>query len=296
MHLHPRPPRAVRLGAALALALLAGCVNLDSVRDFADETRKISVAFDPFLAGAVRQCEQKAINRKVYADSGAIKNFDAQKVADEATASCKPIAQQNATARQINTTLAAYAAALSAMAGDGVAASLDDGLGDLAKELGAFPGMPAAQIGNVDKLVKFLARAALVRQQKSAIEEALSHREAVGALGDALVTYAERVYGAYVRESDEDLGLFSDGLRDGTTPELLARLQLMELRRQQLQLQAQLKTVAALRRSVAEMKLAMADLQAHLGELGSDERKQQMLKLAKEVKTLSGQVLQAFKG
>ena len=108
---HPRL-HALRMGTALTLALLSGCANLDTVRDFAGETRKITVAFDPFLAGAVTQCEQKFINRKVYAGAGPIRNFDAQKLADEATALCKPIAQKNATARQINTALAAYAAAL----------------------------------------------------------------------------------------------------------------------------------------------------------------------------------------
>jgi hypothetical protein len=294
---HHRPWRTpVGLAGAVALALLGGCADLGSVRDLADETRKITVAFDPFLAGAVTQCEQKFIQRRVYAGAGPIKGFDAQKVSDEAKALCKPIAQKNATARQINTALAAYAAALSAIAGDGVALSLNDGLGDLSDKLGSFAEMPARQFGAVEGLVKFLARAALTRQQKSAIEEALSHREAVGALADALVLYADRVYGAYVRESDDDLGLFSDGLRDGSTPELLARLQLMELRRQQLQLHAQLKTVAALRLSVDEMKLTMADLQAHLGELGTAERKQQVLKLAQEVKTLSVQVQHAFKG
>jgi hypothetical protein len=291
----PRP-RALRMGTALTLALLTGCANLDSVRDFANETRKITVAFDPFLAGAVTQCEQKFINRKVYAGAGPIKNFDAQKLSDEATALCKPIAQKNATARQINTALAAYAAALSAIAGDGVASSLNEGLEDLSQKLVSFPEMPARHHGAVEGLVKFLAQAALSRQQKSAIEEALDHREAVGALGDALVLYAERVYGAYVREGSEDMGLFSDGLRDGTTPELLARLQLMELRRQQLQLQTQLKSVAALRLSVDEMKRTMADLQANLADLGGDDRKKQILKLAKEVKSLSAQVQHAFKG
>jgi hypothetical protein len=284
------------LASALTVALLSGCANLDGVRDVADETRRITLAFDPFLAGAVQQCEQKSINRQIYAGASPIRGFDAQKVTEEATALCRPIAQQNATARQINAALAAYAAALSALAGDGVSQSLDEGLGELSDRLGNFPDMPARQIGAVKGLVQFLTRAGMARLQKQALEEALGHREAVGALGDALVVYADRVYGAYVRESDADMGLYSEGLRDGSTPDLLARLQMMELRRQQLQVRAQLRTVAALRRSVDEMKLTLADLQAHLGELGTAERRRQILRLAKEVKTLSAQVLQAFKG
>ena len=290
------PPIRLRAAPALlALAALSGCANLDAVRDFAGETRRISLAFYPFLAATVKQCEQKFVMRRVYAGAGPIARFDAQAVLDSAAAACKPIAQKNTTAKAISVALGEYARQLAQIAGDGVAPALDGELDGLGKSLASFDEFPAAQIGAVDGLLKFITRASIGRQQRQAIEEALSHQQAVGALADALVLYTERVYAAYLTESAADTVTLADSLRDGSQPELLARLQIMELRRQQQALQIQGRAVPALHKAVDAMKATMKDLQANLDRLDSDQRKAHLSSLAKEVRALYQQIEPAFK-
>jgi len=282
---------------ALGLSLLTGCAtNLKAVRDFADETKKISVAFDPLLASTVDQCEQREIQKKLYASDAPLIDFDSEKISARATSICKPIADENVVAKGISSALSDYASKLSAVAGDGVASSVDDDYDALAKKLGDFKDLPKEKVTAVSGVLKFLTRAVIERAQKQEIEAALNHEEAVGALADALVTYAERVYGGYIADRSRDIRAYKNALLKGDikAPELLAKLQLVELRSQELQLAERAKVIPALRKSVAQMKQALKDLRANLDKLSDEQQRAEVEKLAKDVKSLYQQLAKAF--
>ena len=282
---------------AVGASMLTGCAtNLQAVRGFADETKKISVAFDPFLAGAVEQCQRRDALRNIYTSSRPLAQFDPATVAQRAEATCKPIADENSTAHGLSTALADYADQLSAIAGDGVASSVDNDYDALAQKLGQFRDFPQDKIGAVSSLLKFLTRAVISKAQKQEIAQALSHEEAVGALGDALVLYTERVYGGYVKDRTRDIQNFQQFIREGgiQVPELVGRLQLMELHQEELQLRQQAAAIPALRRSVDQMKASLRDLRANLDNLSAAQRRQEIQKLAKEVRALYQQLGKVF--
>jgi hypothetical protein len=286
--------RAVFVVTGLAAAVSGCATHLAPVRDFAGDTKKLSVAFVPMLDRAVERCRQEFVDKAVYASDAPVATFDAGILVAQAKASCQPIADKNDIARKISTALADYADQLAAVAGDGLASSLDDSYDELAGKLGEFQDLPAEKIGAVNSLLKFLTRAVLGRAQRQEVENALSHEEAVGALADALVTYTDRVYGAYVRESQAKGKIIIDALRGGAVDKVATRLQLYEVYRRDLQLQEQNKAVVAFRSAVAQMKATMKDVRANLDRLSDQQRLVEIRKLSKEVRSLYQQLAQAF--
>ena len=282
---------------AAATLLLGGCTTpLKAVRGFADETKKISVAFDPLLAGTVTQCQEREKYTQLYASTTAVRDFDPAAIAAQATANCKPIADENETARGISGALASYADKLSALAGDGVASSVDDDYDTLAKKIGEFKDFPADRATAAAALLKFITHAVIAREQQREVADALSHEEAVGLLADALVLYSERVYGGYITFRTQDNDRFKDYIRSGSIPmpPLLARLQLIQLTNDQAQLAQQRQMIAALRSAVTQMKLTLKDLRANLGNLTAEQRLKEVDRLAKEVRSLYKQLDKAF--
>lgn len=280
----------------VGLLLMTGCAaNLKSVRSFADETKKISVAFDPLLTATVEQCKKKVETKMLYAGPS-LSDFKPEDIAKAAENTCKAIAQENTTAKNIGVALSDYASKLSAIAGDGIASSVDDDYDALSKKIGEFKDVPKEKVTAVTALFKFITKNLIAKNQKQAIEEALDHEEAVGVLGDALVLYTERVYGAYLTERDRDLKEYSDSLRSANipAPQLLAKLQLVELHRESIALQEQRKVIPALRTSVAQMKTSLRDLRENLDKLSDKEQRQEVTKLAKEVRALYQQLNKAF--
>lgn len=281
---------------AFGTLLLTGCANLKAVRDFADETKKISVAFDPLLAATVTQCEEREKSKRLYTGTATVRQFDPGVIAENAADTCKPIADENETAKSISATLANYAGKLSAIASDGVASSVDDDYDALAKKLGEFKDFPKEKISAVNGLFKFLTRVIIARDQRREIEEALSHEEAIGVLGDALVLYSERVYGGYITDRNRDLDDFQGFIKTGdiAMPVMLAKLQLIQLTNEQTQLAEQRKVIALLKKAVIQMKASLKDLRANLNNLSSEERLKEVAKLAKEVRALYQQLNKAF--
>jgi hypothetical protein len=288
--------RLVHLLAILvALSISACATRLGAVRDFADETRRISVAFDPILTGAVDQCQQKFLLRRIYTSDAAIQDFDAADALNRAKASCQAIVDANPTARLISAALGDYAAQLSAIAGDGVPSSVDGDYDTLASKLGEFKDVPEEKLGAVTELIKFISRTGIGRIHRRAIEEALSHEEAVSVLADALVTYTDRVYGAYVRDRQADRDIFIEAIKaDSGATAVTTRLQLMELHRLGQQLQQQQMAVVAMQTSVAQMKASMKELRANLDNLSSSDRLKEVRKLSREVRSLYQQLDKAF--
>lgn len=285
------------VSTALLALLLGGCTTpLKAVRGFADETKKISVAFDPLLTGTVTQCQEREKYKRLYTGTAAVRDFDPTAIAAQAAATCKPIADANETARGISGALAAYADKLSALAADGVASSVDDDYDALAKKIGEFKDFPADRAPAAAALLKFITHAVIAREQQREVADALGHEEAVGLLADALVLYSERVYGGYIADRTRDNEMFKDFIRSGDVamPPMLARLQLIQLTNDQAQLAQQRQVIAALRGAVAQMKLTLKDLRANLGHLTAAERLKEVDKLARQVRALYQQLNKAF--
>ena len=281
--------------ALVPALLLTGCAtNLSAVRDFADETKKISVAFDPVLDRAVDQCQQKFLQRRIYTTSRPLSEFSPSKAVDEARDACVPIVDANTSAKRISQALGDYATQLSELAADGVATSVNDNYDALAAKIGAFDGVPQDQVGAVTSLLKFITRTVIAKAQRDAIVEMLSHEEAVDTLADALVVYTDRVYDEYVTERLRDQDLFLSELSAEKATPISSRLRMMEVRQQTVTLQQQKQTVVNFRRAVAEMKASLHDLRQNVDKLSDKERLVQVKKLAKEVKSLYQQLAKAF--
>jgi hypothetical protein len=281
--------------ALVVATLSAGCAtDLKAVREFAEDTRRISLAFEPILDRAVEQCRQKLIQRRIYTSDRPLADFDVAKLMTEAAQTCRPIANESTAAKEIGTALEDYATRLSAIAADEPLTPVEDDYQALANKLGEFKDVPTQKISGIRKLFGFLAGAASSRLQRQAIEEALSHEDAVGSLADALVIYTDRVYGAYLRESVADSKLFEEVLRGASSEPVYARLQMVEVHRQRLELQRQHRTIGAMRTSVTQMKSTMRDLRENLDRLSNVERAKEGRKLAKEVRSLYQQLARAF--
>ena len=290
--------KPLQLAAMLSIgASLCGCAaNLKAVRDFAGETKHITVAFDPMLDGTVEQCRQRVVFKGIYTSDMPLAKFAPTELSKQAQATCQPIADKNADAKKMGVVLAEYADRLTTLAGDDVSASLDDDADALAAKIGSLDVVPADKLDAVNRLIKYVTRAVIAQQQKRAIAETLDHEEAVGALGDGMVVYARRAYGGNVNDRRRDIQVVGDSFRAAeiAAQPWLARSQLMDLQRQDQQLADQQAAIDAFARSVAQMKVAMHDLRINLDKLSDKERRQEILKLAKEVRSLFQQIQKTF--
>lgn len=281
----------------LCVTLLSGCANLKAVRGFAEETRRISEAFDPMLGQTVEQCRLAFLHRRVYTTDAPLSGFDAEAAWQRATQSCQPIEERNATAQAMSRALADYASQLMALADDGAGGGTEV-IGEdheaLAGKLDQFQDAPRDQLGAIGNLLRFVSRGASARSKQEAIAEALGHEEAVGALADALVVYAERVHGAYLRQRLADQDVLADALRSETASPISSRLWLMDLHAQTRLLAERQQSIARLRTAVAQMKVALHDLRTHLTTLSAQERWIEVRKLGREVRGLHRQLGQAF--
>lgn len=281
----------------LCVTLLSGCANLKAVRGFAEETRRISEAFDPMLGQTVEQCRLAFLHRRVYTTDAPLSGFDAEAAWQRATQSCQPIEERNVTAQAMSRALADYASQLMALADDGAGGGTE-AIGEdheaLAGKLDQFQDAPRDQLGAIGNLLRFVSRGASARSKQEAIAEALGHEEAVGALADALVVYAERVHGAYLRQRLADQDVLADALRSETASPISSRLWLMDLHAQTRLLAERQQSIARLRTAVAQMKVALHDLRTHLTTLSAQERWIEVRKLGREVRGLHRQLGQAF--
>lgn len=127
---------------ASASLLLGGCAtDLAPVRTFADQTQKMSVHFEPMLAGGVRSCMDKAMRKRLIL----AERFDAQASEQAARADCAAIAQAGASIASLNDVLLRYAQTMAALADDRLPlykeelGGLGDALGGLAQPGGGAP-------------------------------------------------------------------------------------------------------------------------------------------------------------
>lgn len=288
--------RIFSLALFLVTTFLTGCAaNLQAVRGFATETKKISVAFDPMLNATVARCQANVLQKRIFSSQRAV-NFKAEEVEKLTNDTCKPIEDSNVKAKQISSALGAYADKLGEIAGDGVAASLDDDFESLSKKLSEFPDLPKEKVGAVSALAKFLTQAIVRREQTQAIEEALSHESAVGALGDALVTYSKRVYLQYDKEYLKAIEQYETDLNSSGSgvPVILSRQLLWKFHLEKQASKSVLNSADSFAASVTQMKAALRDLRLNVNNLSEKERFTAVQKLAKEVHALYKSLNQAF--
>jgi uncharacterized coiled-coil protein SlyX len=294
MQLWPR-----RLFSLLGLVVLTGCAtNLKSVREFADETKKVAVAFGPFISTANMDCRSNSSIKYLYGQSD-LSTFEVSQMDKISAASCKSFVEHNETAGGINASLVAYAEQLSALAGDGVPTQLNDSFESLAAKLNSFPDIPADKVNAASSLLKFLARTIIIQQQRREIEAMLSHEDAFATLADAMVTYVARVNQSYVKQAKFDIETTVLALKQGKTgtlpvPELVGKLQIVELRKRTAQMDEQEKSIESFKNAVAQVKKTMSDLRANLGSLSDKERRLEVESLVKEVRALYAQLNKSF--
>ncbi len=286
------------LFSAVAALLLGGCAtDLAPVRSFAEQTQKMSVHFEPMLAGGVGSCMDKAMRKRLIL----AEPFDAQASEQAARTDCAPVAQASVAIGKLNDVLARYAQTLAAVADEKLPVhkeeftALGNALGALAQPDTGAPLLDADKLSKVVKLSEHLSRLATQRLQKSALRELLDEQEAVNIVSDALKEYAQRSYRAGLQDELRDLALLR-GAVDSAAPRepLAANYIRARLHLESRQLQERERIVAAYVAAVDALQASVAALRANLDRLQAPELEQQLAQFSGHVAALQKQA--AFYG
>lgn len=279
--------------SSLAGLLLAGCASdVAPVRTFAEQTQKLSVSFDPMLAGTFHSCSDRALRKRLVLSE----HFDAQASEQAARADCAPIAEASVAIGQLNDVLLRYAQTLAAVADEKLPVhkeeftGLGDALGGLAQADGETPLLDADRLYKVVKLSEHLSRLATQRLQKSALRELLEEQEAVTIVSNALKEYAQRNYRAGLQDELRDLALLR-GAVDAAAPRepLAANYIRTRLHLEGRQLQEREKIVAAYVAAIDALQASVAVLRANLDRLQAPELEQQLAAFSSNVAALQKQ-------
>src|SRR5450830_114490 len=279
-----RPPNSsvsTLLLCATACLLLAGCAtDLAPVRTFAEQTQKMSVHFEPMLAGGVHSCMDKAMRKRLIL----AERFDAQASEQAARADCAAIAQASASIASLNDVLLRYAHTMAALADAKLPVyqeefrGLGDALGGLAQPGAGAPLLDANKLSKVVKLSEHLSRLATQRVQKSALRELLDEQEAVDIVSNALKEYAQRSYRAGLQDELRDLDLLRGAVDKAAPREPLAANYI----RTRLHLEG---------RQLQERETIVAALRVNLDHLQAPELERQLAQFSRDVATLQKQAV-----
>ncbi|MBE3025852.1 hypothetical protein [Janthinobacterium sp. GW458P] len=278
-----------------ASLLLGGCAtNLAPVRSFAEQTQKMSLHFEPMLAGGVHSCMDKAMRKRLIL----AERFDAQASEQAARADCAAIAQASMSIAGLNDVLLRYAHTLAALADDKLPvykeefAGLGDSLGGLAQPGAGAPLLDADKLSRVVKLSEHLSRLATQRLQKSALRELLDEQEAVNIVSDALKEYAQRSYRAGLQDELRDLAQLRGAVDNAAPREPLAANYIRtHLHLEGRQLQDREKIVAAYVAAVDALQASVAALRANLDQPQAPELARQLALFSQHVETLQKQAV-----
>jgi hypothetical protein len=290
--------RCLLFGGIGLLALLTGCVNLQAVRSYADDTKKLTAAFAPMMDDSVHSCKERKSRVYLYTR---VEPYDAAQVSDAVNKLCDPIADSNGYAAELANTLTDYADVLARLAGDTVPTSLNsnearlkDAIGKLKDNQGK-PLVTQTELSAVFSLAKFVSEQATQWFRAREVKAALNHHEAVEALGNALATYAQSNYKGYLDDERRDLRIIAATLNQREKSEYLAaRFLQQELWSQDQQLDAKQKAVAQFKISVDKMIQAHKDLRDNADSLDDRARLKAVAGFAKEVRGLEVQLRNAF--
>ncbi|MGK5047741.1 hypothetical protein ACQ4WP_17875 [Janthinobacterium sp. GB4P2] len=278
---------------ATACLLLGGCAtDLAPVRTFAEQTQKMSLHFEPMLAGGVHSCMDKAMRKRLIL----AERFDAQASEQAARADCAAIAQASASVASLNDVLLRYAHTLAALADAKLPAyqeefgGLGDALGGLAQPGAGAPLLDADKLAKVVKLSEHLSRLATQRVQQSALRELLDEQEAVDIVSNALKEYAQHSYRAGLQDELRDLVQLRGAVDNAAPREPLAANYIRtRLHLEGRQLQEREKIVAAYVAAVDALQASVAALRANLDRLQAPELERQLAQFARDVAKLQRQ-------
>jgi len=287
--------------ALVSLACLSGCANQSAVRPFAavrtfaDETKQLSITFEPMLAGSSTSCADKYIRKKLITSS----DFDPARVEKEAAEMCAPIAENNQAIARLNQLLEQYADTLAALADDKLP-SYQAELGGLSASLGKLkkPGTQEALVGSdklsaVTSLAEFLSRVATQHLQKDSMRELLNHEAAIQTITNALRDYATLNYRGWLRDERRENEVLYKAL-DRSKETLAANyLKTILLREDRLIAQRD-QAIDAFVASLEQLQKANAEIRQKFDQQDDKALIAQLVNYAKEVSRLRRQMQGVF--
>lgn len=286
-----------RLTLILICCIISACGNLAPVRTFADETKKLSAAFDPMLTGSSASCVEKYKRKKlITADK-----FDPELAEKKAKELCGPMDDDNKTIADLNGLLEQYADTLAALADEKLPSyktelnGLKDSLGKIKKPGTGEALINADKLGAITALTEFLSRIATQHMQKAAIRDLLAHEAAINTITTALKDYANLNYKAWLRDEQREILVLRKALDERAAKEMLASNYLKTiLLSEERQIAAREKTVDAFIKSVTELQKSNAEIRKKFDRLDDKELLDQLKQFGKEVAALRNQLKDAF--
>lgn len=289
--------QALVLSMLLSVSILTGCGNLAPVRTFADETKKLSAAFDPMLAGSTSSCIEKYKRRKLLTAP----LFDPVAAEKSAKELCGPIDDDNKIIADINSLLEQYADTLATLADDKLPSykteldGLKDSLGKVKKPDSQDALVNSEKLEAITSLTDFLSRIATQHLQKSAIRDLIGHEKAINAIASALSDYATLNYKAWLRDEQREIDILRKSLDEHAKSEPLAANYLKTLLlAEERQVEARAKAVDAFVKSVSALQKSNSELRAKFDHMDDKELLDQLANFAKEVSGLRKQIQDAF--
>jgi hypothetical protein len=279
------------------VSMLVGCGSLAPVRTFADETKKLSTAFDPMLSGSASSCINKYTRKKLITSS----NFNPDSAKNDAKELCGSIDEDNKVISNINSLLKQYADTLSALADDGLP-SYKTQLGDLQNSIGRIKKantqdalIDSKKMDAIVSLVEFLSRIATQHMQKNAIRDLISHEDAINAIADALSDYATYNYKAWLKDEKREINILETALDGYAKNEPLAANYLKTiLFAEEQQIEGREKTVDAFVKAVSALKRSNSELRSKFDRMSDKDLANQIAGFAKEVTDLRKQIIDSF--
>lgn len=289
--------RLFMLGVLACVAVLTGCANLSPVKKFANETKSLTAAFDPMLAGSMNSCIDKYKQKKMFTS----RHFDPEEAQKYAARLCGPIDEDNKVIADLNSLLEQYADTLLALADDSVPsykAELDGlaaSLGKVKKPGAQDPLISSDKIGAVSGLTEFLSRAATQRMQRNAIRDLLTHEAAILTITNALKDYANLNYRAWLRDERRENEILKKSLDASTQSEPLASNYLKTvLLKDDQQIAEREKTIDSFVKSVEQFQKTNSEIRQKLDKLDNKELLSQLAAYTKEVAKVHKQMQAAF--
>jgi hypothetical protein len=281
----------------LCAAFLAGCANLPAVRTYADETKKLSAAFEPMLAGSTSSCVEKFKRKKMITS----RNFDAIAAEQAARSLCGSIDEDNKIIADLNSLLEQYADTLAALANEKLPSYKKelDGLKDSLSKVKR-PGTQDSLINDekltaIASLADVLSRIVTQHMQKVAIRELLNHEKAIVSITDALKEYSTLNYRGWLKNEKDEIAVLRKSLNDtAKTEPLFSNYLETLLLTEEKQIDVRDKLVDAFVKSVDKLQKSHSELLKNFDTLDNKELLAQLIDFENEVSKLRKQVRDAF--
>nr|VFK19418.1 MAG: hypothetical protein BECKLPF1236A_GA0070988_102236 [Candidatus Kentron sp. LPFa]VFK33800.1 MAG: hypothetical protein BECKLPF1236C_GA0070990_102246 [Candidatus Kentron sp. LPFa] len=291
-------PKIVRvMMVILTGVVIGGCVNLPAVRTYADETAKLSAAFEPMLGASVSSCTNKYAHKKLITSI----HFDPVAVEKAGKELCAPIKEENKAISSLNSLLEQYATTMAALADDKLPIYKTETDG-LAASFGKLkrPGteqnlIPKEKLTAIASLGELLGRLATQHKQEEAIRDLLKEEMAVSAIVDALRDYAVLNYQAWLSDEEREMKTLLTSLKQSEKEEPLAsRYVANVLFSEKRKVEERTKAVEAFISSTAKLKKAHSELRKKLNVMNDRVLLEKLIEFAEEVKDVRKKVSEAI--